>query len=700
MKKKLIVMVLLLLCAIVVLGACGDKKGTDDEQGGVIESYKPLLNGENPLVVVVRPDNSSEIERQVAMDIKESLSNTLGKTVQITVDWGFDTSKYPEGTYFVSVGNTSIPEAQEFIATQSGETCGIKIKNQVISLATTNDMYLSILAEKLMQAITTVDSMVYLDIAKVEYDSGMITTTTIISGKSSEYSIVYEVTKGESEYPDEIANELAAALKEEYGVLLPLKGDTTALSGKNIILGTTPRIETTNNIAKELLYNEYAINVEDDGNIYIVGRNYETTLRGINAFVEMAKAQKKSGEFRLATVLSGKHTIETMPSVPLYENSMDFELISSVLDSSAMYYKNATVEGYNKYLTELEAAGYKFVVKNEIAGNIFATYQSKEAVINCYYTKYDSSMRICIDSKAYTDIHNYEPQSTKAITTPMLIQYTSGCGFILRLEDGTFVIYDAGMSNDKVYKNLYDNLMKYNVTGSKPIVRAWMYSHPHVDHVGGFFKFCESYANSIVVQQFVFNNPTRAHYHYTIDDPPNGDVILEDRINKFLTYCDKYYPSADIVVGHTGQIMYFGNTKAEILHTHEDDYPNHIKAGNQISMLVRFTFGDQTILFTGDMHQTSNPLIVKMFGNHLKSDIVQMAHHGYNGGSADFYRTVGAEVCLFTNNYETYLTLVNRAENMIGIKLAKQVLVPTDEDDNIAVELPYVQSSGEKWNRK
>jgi len=702
MKKKLMTVALLVLCAIMVFAACTDKnKGDKDgDKSTILESYKPLMDGDTPLIVIVRHDESSAAEKDAAVSIKEQLSQKLGKNVQITVDWNFDKTKYPSDAFVVSVGNTTIPEAQDFISAQSGECCGIKIVDKTIVLATTNDMYLSILVDTFMSAVVEAEGAFWLDTAKVEYDSGEITTATVISGKTSQYSIVYRSTKGESDYPDEIAKDLSEALEEKFGVKLAVKGDNVAAGGKEIILDNCQRREVTAGIVQDLLYNEYVINVEADGTIVICGKNQETTLRGVEEFLEMAEMQKKSGEFKIASILSGKRTVEGLPSVPLYEDSKDFELISSVLNSSAMYYDEVSVDGYNSYLTQLEKAGYEFVVKNEIKGNIFATYQNDEAVINCYYTAYDSSMRVCVDSKMYTEIHNFEPQSTKAITTPMLIQYTSGCGYLLRLEDGTFVIYDSGMSNSEVYKNLNECIQKYNVTGSKPIVRAWMYSHPHVDHVGGFFKFCESYAGSIYVQQFVFNNPTRTHYQYTIDDPPDGDVILEDRIFKFLDYCEKYYPKADIVVGHTGQIMYFGNTKAEILHTHEDDYPTTLKAGNQISMLVRFTFGNQTILFTGDMHQTSNPLIIKMFGDHMKSDMVQMAHHGYNGGSADFYKAVDADVCLFTNKYESYLTLMNKPENMIGIKLASQVLVPVDEHDIIAFDLPYKSSYGEKWNRK
>lgn len=700
MKKKFLTTVSLILCALMIFTACGNKNEKPSDEGTIPKTYVPLVDNSQAMIVVVRPDNSSDTEKEAAMALKGELSELLGTTVAITIDWGFDTSKYPSGTYFVCVGNTALDISKELTADKTYEMYGVKAEGNMIAVSATNSAYLELATKQFLKAIKSVDGVYYLDTASLDYDSGEITTATVIDGKTTEYTVVYENTKTLSDYPAVLANTVVSAFKDSYGVDIPAKDDHAQSYGKEIIIGSCQNRDVISGLTDDLLYNEFVIKLLDNGNIVIIGKNDETTRLGAEKFIEMVKAQAKSGTFKFASVLSGKYTAEGMPNVPLFENSTDFELISSVLGSSAMYYKDTSAERYENYLKELEKSGFELVVKNKIKDNIFATYQNDEAIINCYFTAYDKSLRVCVDSKETTALHNYEPKETKSVTTPMLIQYTSGCGYIIRLKDGTFVIYDSGMSNDIVYKNLYDSLNKYNVTGTTPVVRAWIYSHPHVDHVGGFFKFCESYANSIIVKQFVFNNPTRTHYEYTIDDPPNGDEILEDRIFKFLEYCEKYYPSADIVTAHTGQIMYFGDMKTEILHTHEDDYPTHLKAGNQISVLARFTIDDQTLLLTGDMHQTSAPIIVSMFGSHLRSDILQIPHHGYNGGTAEFYKTIKAQTLLYTNNLEAYQTNKNKNSVNTAVSAANQILVPVDENDIIAVELPYQASFGAKWNRK
>ena len=702
MKKHLLIALSLILCALMLFTSCGDKGKDNDKisENKIPNTYAPLVKDSQAMIVIVRADRAKDEEKAVAMALKEELSDMLGTTVAITVDWNFDASKYPEGTYFVCVGNTELDVTKNYLAAYDFDMFGVKLEGNTVVVTSNNSAYLELATKEFTKAVVEVDGVCYLDTAALDYNSGEIVSTTVIDGKTSEYTLVYTNTKGQSDYPVDLAKDMAAELKDAFGVDIPVKDDYSGNYGKEIIIGACPRRAAVEGLADDLGYNEFKINLLDNGSIVIIGKNYETTRLGIEKFVSMAKAQAKSGEFKFASVLSGKYTAEGMPNVPLFEDSTDFELISSVLGSSAMYYKNTSVERYENYLGVLEKAGFELVVRNEIKGNLFATYQNDEAIVNCYYTAHDSSIRVCVDSKETTALHNYEPQETETKTTPMLIQFTSGCGYIIRLEDGTFVIYDSGMSNNQVYKNLNECLAKYNVTGTKPIVRAWIYSHPHVDHVGGFFKFCESYANNIIVKQFVFNNPTRTHYEYTIDDPPTGDVILEDRIFKFLDYCEKYYPNADIVTAHTGQIMYFGEMKTEILHTHEDDYPTHLAAGNQISVLARFTVDGQTLLLTGDMHQTSAPIIVKMFGSHLKSDFLQIPHHGYNGGTAEFYKSVKATTIIYTNNLESYQANKYKNAGDVAHSIAKQVLVPVDELDIIAFELPYQASYGTKWNRK
>ena len=109
--------------------------------------------------------------------------------------------------------------------------------------------------------------------------------------------------------------------------------------------------------------------------------------------------------------------------------------------------------------------------------------------------------------------------------------------------------------------------------------------------------------------------------------------------------------------------------------------------------------GGQVVLWTCD-GAFSEVRLTEKCPEYLKSDILQIPHHGYNGGTVEFYKSVKAPTIIYTNNLEGYRANKNKNAGDIAHSYAKQVLVPTDEKDIIAVELPYQASYGTKWNRK
>lgn len=703
MNKKLLIALSLILVLILAFAGCGkdkEKKPDGGETVKIPESYVELVKDGNANAVVVRPDSPKGSEKELAQEIKNTLTDKLGVTVPITTDWAFDASKYPEGALIISVGKTELKETADFLASKDHAMCAVTLSGNTVIVTATDAVYLETAVREFWKAVVEVNGVYYIDKALLDYDSGEIVTTTIIENKKTEYKIVYEIGKDESDYPKILAQQLADGLNSAYGITIPVVESFSGSNAKEIVVGVCSQRPMSTALDAGLGYNEYAIHMAESGHITLCGKNLEMTERAINKFLEIAESFKSSGKFEFASVLADNYVDESLPTIPVYKDGTKFDLISNVLNGYTVYYAGESVEDYNAYISKLEGAGYKKVASTEIKDNVFATLESDDAIINCYFTGNTRTVKICVDSKETTTIHNYKPESVNAVTTPMLIQFTTGCGYIIRLEDGTFVVYDSGHTTEVIYKNLYNYLKQYNVLGGKPHIRAWFFGHPHVDHLGGFFNFTDHYANAVDVDQIIYNNPTRAHYHDVIDDPPEGDVILEDRIMKFIDYCEKYYPRTDIVTAHTGQIMYFGNTKAEILHTYEDDYPTHVVAGNQISVLVRFTFGGQTLLLTSDMHQNSAPYVVAMFGDHLRSDILQIPHHGYNGGTADFYNAVQASVIMYTNDIAGFNANRGKNNTDVAIRIAKMVLVPTDMTDMPCFELPFAMSAGQKWNRK
>ena len=225
MKKILLTTVSLILCALMIFTACGNKNEKPSDEGAIPKTYVPLVENSQAMIVVVRPDNSSDTEKEAAMALKQELTELLGTTVAITIDWGFDASKYPSGTYFVCVGNTELDISKDLLVDKTYEMYAVKAEGNMIAVSATNSAYLELATKQFMEAVKCVDGVYYLDTASLDYDSGEITTATVIDGKTTEYTVVYAGTKGQSAYPEDVANDLASALKDSYGVDIAVKED-------------------------------------------------------------------------------------------------------------------------------------------------------------------------------------------------------------------------------------------------------------------------------------------------------------------------------------------------------------------------------------------------------------------------------------------------------------------------------------------
>jgi hypothetical protein len=69
---------------------------------------------------------------------------------------------------------------------------------------------------------------------------------------------------------------------------------------------------------------------------------------------------------------------------------------------------------------------------------------------------------------------------------------------------------------------------------------------------------------------------------------------------------------------------------------------------NDTSIVVQVCFPNgKTALFLGDLGEHSGDVLAEMYGEDLRSDIVQMAHHGQQGTGKNVYELVNPSVCLW-----------------------------------------------------
>ena len=79
-----------------------------------------------------------------------------------------------------------------------------------------------------------------------------------------------------------------------------------------------------------------------------------------------------------------------------------------------------------------------------------------------------------------------------------------------------------------------------------------------------------------------------------------------------------------------------------------DRYELGSDKGNNAGIVYKLYVNGRSILFLGDMgYEGGNRLLADVGAEALKSDIVQMAHHGQNGVGQAVYQAIDPSICLW-----------------------------------------------------
>ena len=93
-------------------------------------------------------------------------------------------------------------------------------------------------------------------------------------------------------------------------------------------------------------------------------------------------------------------------------------------------------------------------------------------------------------------------------------------------------------------------------------------------------------------------------------------------------------------VAHPGQKYVFANAEIDMLYTLEMYAPKDLTYFNISSLVFNISFGSFDMMMLGDCAEESNHVIRMNYGESLEAEVVQVAHHGYKGGSTALYRLI------------------------------------------------------------
>ncbi|MBQ9543867.1 MAG: MBL fold metallo-hydrolase [Clostridia bacterium] len=222
-----------------------------------------------------------------------------------------------------------------------------------------------------------------------------------------------------------------------------------------------------------------------------------------------------------------------------------------------------------------------------------------------------------------------------------------GMSYVIQCSDSSVLVVDGGMDQGDAEK-LIGFLKK--ITGkAKPVIDAWFITHNHADHTFCFMDVAEHHADEVEVKKLVVDFLPESFY-------VNAQPISVPQLRQFDADT-ALFAGMERVRPRSGDIYNYGDTKIEILYTASDlPVVNGGKgmAVNDTSLVFRVRAEGQTVLFLGDVQDVGDGVMIKKYGKALKSDVCQVAHHGYWSSTIEFYEYVDPSILLWPVNKNTF----------------------------------------------
>ncbi|MEG0768066.1 MAG: MBL fold metallo-hydrolase [Clostridia bacterium] len=214
-------------------------------------------------------------------------------------------------------------------------------------------------------------------------------------------------------------------------------------------------------------------------------------------------------------------------------------------------------------------------------------------------------------------------QDAGRLTARFLVMQTTseekpGDCTLLTSPDGKIMLLDAGEPTALPY--VMDALHALGITRIDCVVA----SHPHIDHIGGLADILQNFeVGTVYTSELWHDTATYARFMQAMDDASVPHVIL--KTGDTLAFGEKVRVD---VLWPPSPVVYYA------------DYPNASTSFiNDHSLALKFTFGQSTFLFAGDLYVAGEKEVVARYGDQLQADVLKVNHHGAATSSCKAWRT-------------------------------------------------------------
>lgn len=532
----------------------------------------------------------------------------------------------------------------------------------------------------------------------------------LVSKTDKEEATAQEIYLGFVER-DDCRSMLAEVSANQYGLIV--RGGKVQVAAWN-----DEALEKATSVFKRALKD--ALVEDEDGNKSVVFPAYYTEIYDMEVAWEV-DFPKPEGE-----------GIDIVGTLNVEDGSLEYAYQGS----------GVTQDAYESYCKLLADEGYELVTENKIEGSYFKTYKNTETDVMLHVVfaaykhaetqglsdQFKPTIRIVSAALSQTDLPSDKWLNPNAISLsekicdPMVTQLqidpdlllekkesNVGMSYVITLEDGSFILFDGGGTGQKgnagdgkqeeyiwkVLNDLYVKAHGYEPTEGEPIhIRAWILTHEHIDHYGAMDRFLRKYGKEKTFRlEALLANFASDYEGYNAVDPLH---VIRNNLQTLQGYVTGGFKYIKL---HTGQKFYIQNAELEVLFTHEDFLPHRLNFYNDTSNVVRITLhtrdeatgevvDSKKTMWLGDVAVFGANTMRAMYGEYLKSDTVQVSHHGYYGCDIKLYDIVAAPIVFWPVFLEEWRGLINLSLN--GSESMVQYVMKTT-NRYLAQEAEYVK---------
>ncbi len=209
--------------------------------------------------------------------------------------------------------------------------------------------------------------------------------------------------------------------------------------------------------------------------------------------------------------------------------------------------------------------------------------------------------------------------------------------FVLVTKNDNAIVIDGGRPEDMP-------LVKEKIGGRH--ISAWILTHAHNDHISGFvFELGRNGGADFDIGTVYYNFPPYDELigKTDVEDTDYFRTELNEMLPAFAAVRDRIAPKEHIV--RQGESIEIDEVRIDFIYTWHDGLTSNPM--NDSSLVFKVTTPNKTVLFLGDLGPDGGDVLFRESRHLLKSDIVQMAHHGHMNVGIDVYAEIMPEACMW-----------------------------------------------------